>query len=304
MQKNVSIFTIWWWAIRPRTLPAAFSGVISALAMTIFYEGKLLLIPALASFAVAVLLQIASNLANDVFDFENGVDTANRIGPTRVTQSGLLKPQTVKVGMTIVIFLALIVGLYLASISTFHLLWFGVLAIVCAVQYTAGPYPLGYYGFGDVTVWFFFGPVCVVGTYFIQTGNINLTVFLISVIMGLLITAILVVNNLRDYEEDIRAGKKTLAVRFGKNFCKVQYSFCTLSFVIINPLLVFNNMLPSSSLVTILAILFLIKPLRLVYTQEGKILNLALAQTGKVAIIYSLLLLFGVNYKSIINLGL
>ena len=146
---------IWWLAIRPRTLPAALSGVITGSALA-WHDGVFRLLPALAAMLIALLLQIGSNLANDVFDFERGADSGSRQGPLRVTQSGLLRPQQVKRGMLLVFALAALLGLYLAIVAGWRVIPIGLAAILAAVAYTAGPYPLGYHGLGELFVFLFF----------------------------------------------------------------------------------------------------------------------------------------------------
>ena len=214
---TLSLRQVWWLAIRPKTLPAALSSVI----VGVFRLG-----PALAAMAVALLLQIGSNLANDVFDYERGVDTAERKGPMRVTQAGLLTPGQVRLGMKLVFFAAFILWLYLAWASSWHMILVGLLAILAAIAYTGGPFPFGAYGLGDSFAFLFFGPVAVMGTYFVQALHISAAAWWMSVAMGLIITAILVVNNLRDIPTDSAAGRKTLAVRFGPTWARREYFCC------------------------------------------------------------------------------
>ena len=154
METKPSLFQIWWLAIRPRTLPAAASGVVMGSALA-WHDGSFQFIPAFAALLVALLLQIGSNVANDVFDFERGADTSERQGPLRVTQAGLLTPEQVKRGMVIIFGLAALCGLYLASLRGWTVILIGVAAIISAVAYTGGPFPLGYYGLGDVFVFIF-----------------------------------------------------------------------------------------------------------------------------------------------------
>jgi 1,4-dihydroxy-2-naphthoate octaprenyltransferase len=218
-----STFEAWVLAARPKTLPAAISPVIVGCA-TAWAEGAFLPLAAIAALAVALLLQIAANLANDVADFRRGADTAERLGPTRATQSGLIRPEAMVTGTMFVLALAAVPGLYLVWLGGPLFAAIGLLAMLAAVAYTAGPKPFGYLGLGEVFVFLFFGPVAVVGTNYVMSRQITPLAVLASFAMGFLISAILVVNNLRDIETDRAAGKRTLAVRFGKSASRWEYS--------------------------------------------------------------------------------
>ena len=285
----------WLIAIRLKTLSASISGVITGLAFSILEIGKINHLIAGLTLLLAIILQIISNFANDVYDFEKSVDTIERLGPTRAAQAGLIAPFAIKVGIMILVILSMIIGFYLASISSYHLLWLGLLAIVSAIFYTAGPYPLGYYGFGDILVFIFFGPVTVIGTFFIQTLNINFLIIIISIAIGFLATAILVVNNLRDYHSDLNAGKKTLVVKLGIGFTKYQYTFLLLFPFLIILILFFYNSIPPKLLISLLAIILTIKPLITVWKKTGKKLNSALVDTGIVLLLFSILIFLAVN---------
>ena len=212
----------WGLAIRLRTLPAAAAGVITGSALA-WFDGYFRLDAALACLLTAILLQIGSNLANDVFDFERGTDTAERAGPIRVTQAGLLTPSQVKWGMLVVFGLAALCGLYLAWLGGWPIVILGIAAILSAIAYTGGPFPLGYYGLGDVFVFIFFGLASVAGTYYVQAGFVSTAAWWMAIPPGLIITAILVVNNLRDLENDRKGGKHTLAVILGERGSKAEY---------------------------------------------------------------------------------
>ena len=213
----------WLTAVRPATLLAAVAPVLVGAAAAGSVEERFRPLVFAATLAAAVLLQIGTNLANDLFDFERGADTAERLGPPRVTQSGLIPPERVRLGMFVSFGAALAIGVYLLFVGGWPILVIGVLSIVAGVAYTGGPWPLGYHGLGDLMVFVFFGLVAVVGTYYLQAETVSATAFLVAVPVGLLVTAILVVNNLRDIETDRRAGKRTLAVRLGEQATRVQY---------------------------------------------------------------------------------
>ncbi|CAA9542043.1 MAG: 1,4-dihydroxy-2-naphthoate polyprenyltransferase [uncultured Thermomicrobiales bacterium] len=215
----------WLLAARPKTLPAAVAPVLVGTAVAIAEDGFVPL-AALAALAVALLLQIAANLANDVFDFRRGADTAARLGPTRVTQSGLIAPGLVLAATAVVLAAAALCGLYLIGRGGWPIALLGLLALVSAVAYTGGPAPLGYLGLGDVFVFGFFGLVAVAGTAFVQTGRLSPLALAAAVPVGCLATAILVVNNLRDAITDRAAGKRTLAVRLGA--ARTRWEFASL----------------------------------------------------------------------------
>ncbi|MFN8594004.1 MAG: 1,4-dihydroxy-2-naphthoate polyprenyltransferase [Thermomicrobiales bacterium] len=222
--RTSSRVSAWLLAARPKTLPAAVSPVIVGCAVAV-NEGSFPVLPAIAAFLVAILLQIGANLANDVADFHRGADTHQRLGPVRVTQSGLLSPRQVTFATALVLALAVVPGLYLVWRGGLVLAALGVLAVVAAVAYTAGPKPYGYIGLGELFVFLFFGPVAVIGTAFVMTGAATPLSIAASVPIGSLITAILVVNNLRDIDTDRAAGKRTLAVRLGSEGTRREYAF-------------------------------------------------------------------------------
>ncbi len=226
-ENSLTRFQIWLLASRPKTLPAAGAPVIVGSALA-YADGNFQFGSALACLVAALLLQIGSNLANDVFDYENGADQGERLGPTRVTQTGLLTPGEVKRGMLVIFGLSAIIGVYLIFIGGWPILVLGVAAILSAIAYTGGPYPLGYHGFGDLFVFIFFGLAAVAGTYYVQLMVVTLPVWGMSVAMGLLTVAILVVNNLRDIESDRQSNKRTLAVRFGEHSARLEYVICFL----------------------------------------------------------------------------
>lgn len=216
---------IWYIAIRPKTLPASLAPILIGLAFA-FSHGTFNMLLAIVSFLFALLLQIFSNLANDYYDFINGIDTPDRVGPLRVTANGLLSLKELKIGLIINILAICIIWIYLVTIAGWPLLFIGLFAIVCAYAYSGGPYPLASIGLGDVFVFIAFGLVAVTGTYYIQALGISLPLLIGSIPIGLLITAILVVNNFRDIENDKKSGKMTIEVLLGKK--KTQYYYVLL----------------------------------------------------------------------------
>ena len=292
MNKQTSNRSAWALAIRPRTLPAAAAGVVMGSALA-WQDGFFQLDAALACLLTALLLQIGSNLANDVFDFERGTDTPERLGPVRVTQAGLLTPAQVKYGMVVVFGLAALLGLYLAWLGGWPIILIGLAAILSAIAYTGGPFPLGYYGLGDLFVFIFFGLASVAGTYYVQAGFVSSAAWWMTIPPGLIITAILVVNNLRDLENDRKAGKRTLAVILGERATKTQYLICMIAAYLVLPLAAWMGIIPWSSLLAWFSLPLALRATRLVFTQRGRPLNAALAGTGQTALLFSVLFWIG-----------
>lgn len=205
----------WVLALRLPTLPAAMAPVVAGAALAASM-GRFVFLPAVAALTAALLIQVATNLANDVLDARKGADTEARVGPTRVVQAGLLSARAVW-GMTLVTLgLALLVGSYLVWVGGWPILIVGLLSLFLAIGYTGGPFPLAYLGLGDLFAFLFFGPIAVAGTLWVQAQILSADALLAGVGIGSLVTAILVVNNLRDRETDQVAGKRTTAVRFGE----------------------------------------------------------------------------------------
>ena len=243
---------------------------------------------------VALLLQIGVNLANDYFDYVKGIDTENRLGPARVTQSGLIPANRVKSAMLLTIGISLLPGVYLLFAGGWPVLLIGIACICAALAYSGGPFPLASHGLGDLFVFIFFGLVAVCGTYYVQAGHLTRMVLLMGVIEGLLITAILVVNNLRDIQTDRQTGKRTLAVIIGERGSRIEY-LLLLGMAYAIPVVLWLG--GKSSAWIILPIVSLPPALSLIRRvwsgSDGVIMNQALAGTAKLALIYSLLLSIG-----------
>ena len=216
-------FRIWIVAARPATLPAAVAGVLVGLGAALAVGTPFRLDTALGCIAVALLLQVAANFANDLSDFRRGADTDARQGPLRVAAAGLVTERQLEVAIGVVFLLAGLVGLWLATIGGWVLVALGAAAMVAALAYTGGPFPYGYRALGEVFVFLFFGLVAVVGTAYLQALRLDGVFFAAAIPPGLLITAILVVNNLRDIDTDAAAGKRTLAVVIGKRRTQAEY---------------------------------------------------------------------------------
>jgi 1,4-dihydroxy-2-naphthoate polyprenyltransferase len=283
----------WVLAIRPKTLPAAVSPVIVGTAIAVS-AGAFHALAAMAAFAVALLLQIAANLANDVFDFKRGADTEHRLGPVRVTQSGLITPQQVLIATAVTIALATLAGAYLVSRGGWPILVIGIAAILSALAYTGGPRPIGYHGLGEVFVFVFFGLVAVTGTYYVQAGEISALALGASIPMGCLITAILVVNNLRDIETDRIAGKRTVAVRLGRHGTVIEYTLLIAVAYVTLPVLWFGGLLSLWWWLPWLTIPLAVKLARAVERERGIGLNFLLAGTAKLQLLFGALLALGI----------
>lgn len=217
------LWSRWLTAARPATLSASVAPVLVGTAAGVRDAGFRPVVFA-AALTAALLIQVATNLANDVFDHQRGADTAERLGPVRVTQSGLLSPQQVRLGAYATFAAAAFIGLYLVYVGGWPILAIGAASIVAGLAYTGGPWPLGYHGLGDLFVFLFFGLAAVLGSCYLQAGRLNSTAAVAAVPVGMTVTAILVVNNLRDIETDRRSGKRTLAVRLGDRTTRWQYA--------------------------------------------------------------------------------
>ena len=289
---QVSQLRAWMLAARPKTLPAAAAPVVVGASVAIS-NGVFSFWPALAALLGALLLQIGANFANDVFDYKKGADTTERLGPVRVTQAGLLSPKQVMAGMWLTFGLAAVVGLYLVYVGGWPIVVIGLLSIICAIAYTGGPFPLGYNGLGDLFVFIFFGLVAVCGTYYVQALTVSLAAVWASVPVGLLATAILVVNNLRDINTDRAAGKKTLAVRFGERGAQVEYLMLVGGAYVV-PLLMWLLGLSTVWVLLAWVSLPMVFPLgKLILHEKGRPLNNALAGTARLELVFSLLFSVG-----------
>ena len=214
---------LWWYAARPHTLPAAVAGVVVGLGAGLAVGAPFRLDTALGCLLVALLLQVVANFANDLSDFRRGADTADRQGPLRVAAAGLVSERQLEGAIALTIVAAAVVGLYLVWVGGIVLLALGLLAVVAALAYTGGPFPYGYRALGEVFVFVFFGLVAVAGTAYLQALRFDALFVVAAIPPGALITAILVVNNLRDIPTDAAAGKRTLAVVLGPRRTQAEY---------------------------------------------------------------------------------
>lgn len=283
----------WLLAIRPKTLPAAIAPVVLGTGIAAA-RGVMAPLPATAALVGALLIQIATNLANDYFDFVKGVDTDDRLGPTRVVQAGILAPEAVFRATLATLGAALLVGVYLVWVGGVPILVIGLAALVCALAYTGGPFPLADHGLGDAFVFVFFGLVAVGGTYWVQAGAIDGHVLLAGAGMGALATAILVVNNLRDRDTDERAGKRTLAVRLGEARTRLEYALLLAGAGLVPIVGVVLLGWSGWTLLGTVALAMALHPLVTVFTfVDPRELNAALGGTARAAAWYAGLLAAG-----------
>jgi len=218
-----SAVRIWVLAARVRTLPAAVAPVLVGTALGA-RDGDLDVLAFVFALLGALFIQVGTNLSNDYSDARRGADTEDRLGPLRVTAGGLVPPRQVLVATYVSFGLAVLSGVYLIAVAGPVLLAIGAASIVAGVLYTGGPRPYGYEGLGEVFVFLFFGIVAVSGSYYVQREALPWPVFALAVPVGLIAAAILVVNNVRDVDTDRRAGKRTLAVRLGRERARGLYA--------------------------------------------------------------------------------
>lgn len=283
----------WVLACRPATLTAAAAPVLVGTALAA-YEGPILPLPFMATLFGAFALQIASNFANDVFDHEKGADTEERLGPTRAVQAGLVSPRAMKKGLALALSLAFLFGIYLVYVAGWPIVAIGLASMVSAVAYTGGPYPLGYHGLGDVFVMLFFGFVAVCGTTFVQVGSVPVLAYIGGGVLGALTTNILVVNNLRDRNTDEKAGKKTLAVRFGRKGALVEYWTLLLGSYLAPVVLVTTKQMGEAGLLPLLSFPLGLKVALGVTRNDGRALNAFLVLTARLLFVFGVLWAVGI----------
>jgi len=282
-------------AARPRTLPAAIAPVLVGSAAAVEWIGEL---PRVGAFFAALLgsifIQIGTNLANDYSDAKRGADTVDRLGPVRVTSAGLVAPQRVLAATWIAFGIAVACGVYLTAVAGIVILLIGAVSIAAGVLYTGGPRPYGYAGLGEVFVFLFFGLVAVNGSYYVQVEQLDALPLGLSIAVGFLATAILVVNNVRDIETDRRAGKMTLAVRMGRREAVRLYRMLVLGAYLVLPIALVGGGGSLLPLIGLLSLPLAVPPLRtLANRSDGPALNAALAQTGALLAAFSLLVSAG-----------
>lgn len=291
---STNMVRIWVMAARLRTLPVGLAPVLVGTALAGF-EDVFHPLRFAAAVLGALFIQVGANLSNDYSDARRGADTEDRLGPVRVTAGGLVPPRQVLIATYITFALAIACGAYLIAVAGWQLLLVGVASIVAGVLYTGGPRPYGYDGLGELFVFLFFGIVAVAGSYFVQTETLEWEAFALAVPPGLLASAVLVVNNYRDMDTDRRAGKKTLAVRFGRRRTQVLFAVMVYGAYLLTPVAWIFGPLSPWLLLPLLTLPLAAPVVRIVRNRtDGPTLNEALAKTGMLELIFCVLLSAGI----------
>jgi 1,4-dihydroxy-2-naphthoate octaprenyltransferase len=290
-----SSLRIWVMAARLRTLPAAVAPVLVGTALA-GHDGEFHPLAFAAALLGALFIQVGTNLSNDYSDARRGADTDDRLGPVRVTAGGLVPPRQVLIATYVSFGLAVLAGAYLVAVAGPELIAVGAASILAGVLYTGGPRPYGYEGLGEVFVFLFFGVVAVTGSYFVQVEKLPWEAFALSVPVGLLAAAILVVNNVRDIDTDRRAGKRTLAVRMGRERTRALYAAMLVAAFVIAPLpWLLGGSLSAYLLAPLLIAPVAVRLVGIVRTRtDGPSLNGALAGTGMLQLGFCVLLSAGI----------
>ncbi len=289
---TVSARSAWWLAMRPATLTASAAPVLVGSGAA-WADGVFSFWPALAALLGASLLQVGANFANDVFDFERGADTHDRLGPQRATQQGWITAAQMKRAMWLAFAAAAVVGVYLTYLAGWPVFALGLLSIAAAYLYTGGPRPYGYLGLGDLAVFVFFGFGAVAGTYYVQALSVSSLAWIASIPIGALATAILVVNNLRDIETDARANKHTLAVRLGDGPTR-RYYLLLLAVAYLAPVwLWWSGRADTWVLLPLLSLPLAVQLAARMRHDSGLALNGSLVRTARLEVVYGLLFALG-----------
>ena len=291
---DISPARAWILAARPATLPAAAVPVIVGAAAAVSEGARFKPMIFAVTLACALLIQVGTNFANDYSDFHRGADHEGRLGPTRVTQSGLITQAGVRRGIIVAFGLAVILGAVLIGYGGVPILIIGIASVLSGLAYTGGPFPLGYHGLGDVFVFVFFGLIAVTGTAYLQTGEWSRFALLLSIPTGLIVTNILVVNNLRDLPTDVAAGKRTLATRIGDPATRFQYVASMIAAYAIPVAIALTDARRHALLLTLVSLPLAVLLMRIVMRgTSGRELNPVLKKTGQLLLMFGSLLALG-----------
>jgi 1,4-dihydroxy-2-naphthoate octaprenyltransferase len=284
--------SIWVLAARPKTL---WAGIVPVAIGTVMAHGidRLHVLSTICCLLVSMALQIGANFANDYFDFAHGVDDEERVGPVRATQAGLISPGAMRTAFIVAFAIAGILSIYLCYRGGPWLAVIAAAAIASGILYTAGPYPLGYIGLGDLFAFVFFGPIATAGTYFVQTNVLDPNVIIAGCAPGLFSVAMITVNNLRDVEGDKRQGKRTLAVLLGTTFAKWEYVVAILAASLIPTILYMRTGTHDAIMLCALVFLAALPSIRKVFRETGPPLNHVLATSGKLQLLYATIFIIG-----------
>jgi 1,4-dihydroxy-2-naphthoate octaprenyltransferase len=293
-QARPSAVRIWVMAARLRTLPAAIAPVLVGTSLALGY-GDFHPLAFVAALLGAIFIQVGTNLSNDYSDARRGADTEDRLGPVRVTAGGLVPPSQVLIATYVTFGAAVLCGIYLIVVAGWELLAVGAASILAGVLYTGGPKPYGYEGLGELFVFLFFGVVAVAGSYYVQVQKLPWEAFVCAVPVGLLASAILVVNNVRDVDTDRRAGKRTLAVRLGRERTRAMYATMLALAFLTAPVCWWAGSMQSWLLLPWLSAPLAVRLVRVVRTRlDGPALNGALAGSGQLQLLFCLLFSAGI----------
>jgi 1,4-dihydroxy-2-naphthoate octaprenyltransferase len=285
----------WIAATRPRTLSASIVPVMLGTALAA-RQGDLRLATTILTLGMAIFIQIGTNLANDYYDFIRGADGDDRLGPQRASQSGAIPATTVRNAAYLALVIAGGCSAALIEYGGLPIAVIGVVSVICAIAYTAGPYPLAYHGLGDLFVFIFFGPVAVGGTYYLQTGTIDVQTLAAAIPLSCLSTAIMAVNNLRDISSDLRAGKRTLAVRIGDRATRWEYTvLVSMAFAVQGVLVGTAGLAYSGPLFVAPLAVFEVRKL---WRREGSELNASLGSTAKLLLAFGVAAVIGLSVSS------
>ena len=283
----------WIIASRPKTLTAAISPVLLGTALA-YSEGSFNIIIFIFIITSACLIQIGTNLSNDLFDYLKGTDNSSRLGPDRAMQAGIISKQEIIKAIFIVFSISICFGFYLALLGGWIIVLIGLLSIFCGIIYTGGPFPLAYNGLVDIFVFIFFGLVAVSGTYYLYTDNFSVNSLILGSACGCLSTGVLVVNNLRDIDNDSKCGKNTLAVFLGVKFTQMEYLLLILISYIIPIYIAFSFGNKMSIYIVYFTLPIAIRLIIDIFHNKKSLLNDTLEGNAKLLFLYSLLFSFGI----------
>jgi 1,4-dihydroxy-2-naphthoate octaprenyltransferase len=296
MNSPSSPIGVWLLASRPKTLTVSIVPVMVGSSVAYAETGAIAWLPLLVALLAAMLIQIGTNLHNDVSDFERGADdNAERVGPARATASGWLAPVTVRRAAFACFALAVLLGIYLVWHGGWPIFLLGLCSVAAGLAYTGGPRPIAYSALGELFVWLFFGLGAVMGSYYLQTFSLGWSVFFAASMVGLLAAAVIAVNNYRDLDSDRKIGKNTLAVRIGRDASQAEYALLLFVPYLLLPLLAYLSHsgwgvgLPLLSLPLALSLWQ-----RFRREQPGPVFNLILAQTAQLQLGFGILLSIGI----------
>ena len=298
----MNVIKPWILAARPKTLFASLSPIIIGLSFSFYIYFQIDWLVAILTIFSAILIQIGSNYANDAYDYLKGADSS-RVGPSRMAQKGILSPNAILNMMYLIFTISVLIGFYLALVGGWPIVIIGLFSILFAIIYTGGPFPLGYHGLGDIAVFIFFGLIATIGTIYLQSESIKsainifdytIPIILISIAIGCLNTAILVINNIRDYKSDKESNKKTLVVFFGQKFGCIEYAsllIISLTCFVVTGIIINNYLIVYLMIFELVITISLIKR---VFNYKNINLNNMLEKTSQFAFLNSILFAFAI----------